>query len=169
MGAASRRDLNVVKGSDVHPKRGYLQLRKGRRSIPKHYYLITTKTYQRTPFLRHDASAQVVLGAANWLDQNGRSFMDTIVIMTDHVHLLGQLEDQPLEKIMQQFKSFTSKKIGRLLHQTGSVWQKGYHDHAVRRDEDLDQIRMYCLNNPVRARIVDNFHDYPYWYSRWNV
>lgn len=152
MGAASRRDFNDVKGSDVHPKRGYRQLRKGRRSIPQHYYLITTKTYQSIPFFRNDASAQIVLSALKWFDQNGRFLMDTTVVMPDHVHLLGQLKDQPLEKIMQQFKSFTSKKIGRLLHQTGSVWQKGYHDHAVRRDEDLDQIRMYCLNNPVRAR-----------------
>lgn len=153
----------------MHPKRGYQQLRKGRRSIPKHYYLITTKTFQRTPFFRHDASAQVVLGAAKWLDQNGRFFMDTIVIMPDHVHLSGQLEDQSLEKIMQQFKSFTSKQIGLLLKRPGSVRQKGYHDHAACKDEDLDQIRLYCLSNPVRARLVDNFHEYPYWHSRWNV
>jgi REP element-mobilizing transposase RayT len=153
----------------VHQQRGYQKLRKGRRSFAKHYYFISTQTHHRLPILCDDYSAQTVLNSLRWLDQHALFFLDTAVIMPDHVHILGQLDERPIERVMQQFKSFTSKQLGNYLKQRGRVWQNGYHDHAVRKDEDLNQIRRYCLNNPVRAKIVDDFHDYPYWYSRWRV
>jgi hypothetical protein len=31
------------------------------------------------------------------------------------------------------------------------------------------EIVLYMLNNPVRAGLVEDFHDYPFWYCRWSV
>ena len=30
------------------------------------------------------------------------------------------------------------------------VWQRGYHEHVVRDDDDLNRIRQYIIDNPVR-------------------
>jgi REP element-mobilizing transposase RayT len=148
----------------VNQNRGYHKLRKGRRSLENHYYFITTQTFHREPIFENRDSSLIVLNALKWLDQHRHFFLDTTVIMPDHVHFLLQLKFVPLHKIMQRFKSYTSKQIGRLFNRLGPVWQNGYYDHAVRKDEDLNQIRLYCLNNPVRAMMVDDFHKYPHWY-----
>jgi hypothetical protein len=62
-----------------------------------------------------------------------------------------------------------SKKIRSLLKFQGQVWQAQYHDHAIRKDEVLAEVALYCLNNPVRAGVVKDFHEYPYWYCRYEV
>lgn len=147
--------------------KGYKALRKGRRSLVNHYYLITSQTFKRTQILNTKETTQIIMESLEWFDSHSLFLWDTVVLMPDHVHILGQLRKVSLENVMQGFKSFTSKAINKYLHLSGSVWQTGYHEHAVRRDEDLNQIREYCLNNPVRAGLVDDFHAYPYWRCRW--
>ena len=109
------------------------------------------------------------MDALKWLDRHGYIFLDTAVIMPDHIHVLCQLDDGSLEKVTHKLKSYTSKQIGRLTSREGSVWQSGYHDHAVRKDEDMNKIRLYCLNNPVRAQIVADFREYPHWYCHYQT
>lgn len=149
--------------------KGYKTLRKGRRSLIHHYYLITSQTYKRIQVFINKETAQIIMESLEWFDSQDLFSWDTIVVMPDHVHVLGQLQKNPLENIMQGFKSYTSKAINRHLHLSGSIWQAGYHEHAVRRNEDLNHIRGYCLHNPVRAGLVDDFHKYPYWRCRWAV
>ena len=37
------------------------------------------------------------------------------------------------------------------------------------RSENLNEVVLYMLNNPVRAGLVKDFHDYPFWWCRWAV
>lgn len=149
--------------------RGNHRLRKGSRSLASQYYLITTQTYLREPIFLDGDSSRIVMDALKWLDRNGHIFLDTAVIMPDHIHVLCQLNEGSLGNIAHKLKSFTSKQIGRLINREGSIWQSGYHDHAVRKDEDMNKIRLYCLNNPVRAKIVADFQDYPHWYCHYQI
>ncbi len=59
----------------------------------------------------------------------------------------------------------------RAVMATGSVqsrvWQKGYHDRAVRREEDLRHIARYIVANPLRAGLVRKVGDYPLWDAIW--
>ncbi len=49
------------------------------------------------------------------------------------------------------FKSASTRRINLLRGTPGSpVWQRNYYEHAVRDDEDLDRIRQYILDNPLR-------------------
>lgn len=64
---------------------------------------------------------------------------------------------------------FTARKINEVPHRRGPVWQRPYHDHAVRREEDLNAVIGYLLNNPVRAGLVEGSHDYPFRYCRREV
>ncbi|MNN75503.1 hypothetical protein D3C81_1918110 [compost metagenome] len=50
---------------------------------------------------------------------------------------------------------------------TGKVWQSGYHDHALRRDEDLKAAARYLVANPLRAGLVKSVRDYPFWNAVW--
>jgi REP element-mobilizing transposase RayT len=89
--------------------------------------------------------------------------------MPDHVHFVVELKTTNLGKLLHSFKSYTANQINTSLNRRGPVWQRAYHDHAIRKAEDLKQVIFYTLNNPVRAGLVDDFHDYPHWYCRWEA
>ncbi|MFB6261862.1 MAG: transposase, partial [Thiohalorhabdaceae bacterium] len=47
------------------------------------------------------------------------------------------------------------------------VWQPGFHDRAIRREEDLEAVARYVVANPLRAGLVDRIADYPHWDAAW--
>jgi len=42
------------------------------------------------------------------------------------------------------------------------LWQKGYYEHIVRENEAVLAIAKYIFENPVRAGLVSEPHDYPF-------
>jgi len=81
--------------------------------------------------------------------------------MPDHLHLAGQLGGVRLSGIMHTFKSYTANRLADL-GVDAPVWQRGYHDHALRGDEDYAARIRYLIENPVRAGLVERVEDYPY-------
>jgi REP element-mobilizing transposase RayT len=53
------------------------------------------------------------------------------------------------------------------LNRCGRLWQPGYHDHALRREEDLVATARYLVANPLRAGLVQHIGDYPLWDAVW--
>ena len=89
--------------------------------------------------------------------------------MPDHVHWLLVLQDRGrLDQLMRSFKSYTAQTVNALLGQVAApLWQPGYHDHAVRRDEDLQQLARYVIANPLRAGLTEDLGLYPWWDATW--
>ncbi len=49
------------------------------------------------------------------------------------------------------FKSATTRQINEVRGLPGApLWQRGYHDHVIRNDDELGRIRYYCAENPRR-------------------
>jgi REP element-mobilizing transposase RayT len=119
--------------------------------------------------LNQPEPAQIILSSLFWLESQERILLDAAVIMPDHLHFVAVLRQDSLDLLMHSLKSYTAKEINTLLKRHGKFWQPQYHDHALRKDEDLNEVIRYTLNNPVRAGLVDDFHEYPYWYCRWDV
>ena len=46
--------------------------------------------------------------------------------------------------ILNSFKTITSKKYGQTL------WQRNYHDHIIRNENELQRIRQYIIDNPAK-------------------
>lgn len=149
----------------LHPP-GNKALRKGRRSLKGYYYLLTTTTIDRRPVLKIPKAAQLLTESLHWLENKSFIELDTAVIMPDHLHFVAILKHASLPELMKKFKGYTARKINLLFRKTGPLWQTGYYDHAIRKDESLQKIRLYCLHNPVRAGIVKDYQDYPYWYCK---
>ena len=153
----------------MNQQKGTHRLRKGRISRVGQYYLLTTATYSRIPIFTRHKAAKIVLSSLHWLDEQGRIALEAAVVMPDHLHFVAELRSDNLSKLMQSLKGYTSRKINRLFNRKGPVWQPQYHDHAIRTYETLKEVTIYCLHNPVRAELVSDFHDYPFWYCRWSV
>jgi len=151
------------------PTNGSRNLRKGRVSIAGQYYLITTATHNKQKIFSLAGAADIVLRSLHWLDGQNQIDLQAAVVMPDHLHFVSKLNSGTLSGLMHSVKSFTSKKIKSDLNLKNNIWQPQYHDHAIREDEELTKTITYCLNNPVRAKIVDNFHDYPYWFCKFEV
>jgi REP element-mobilizing transposase RayT len=156
-------------GLAMKPPKGSNQLRAGRASIENQSYFITTAVRERSPFFVNPSAATVVLDALKWLDQSGRMKLDAAIVMPDHLHFVATVTGVDLPRLMQSLKGYTSRRINAILGTKGPFWQNQYHEHAIRKDEVLNQVVLYMLNNPVRAGLATDFHDYPFWWCRWAV
>ncbi|HVS71652.1 MAG TPA: transposase [Phycisphaerae bacterium] len=74
--------------------------------------------------------------------------------MPNHVHaLLTPSVGYALSEILHSWKSFTAKKVNRLLGRTGEFWMPEYYDHLIRDEQDLAHHRDYILGNPEKANL----------------
>jgi REP element-mobilizing transposase RayT len=136
-------------------------LRKGRYSKAGRIYLITATTRQREKVFGDFAAARMLVGVLKAESAFSGSRTLAFVVMPDHLHWLMQLGQGELSSVVGRVKSVSARRLGR------PVWQAGYHDRAVRREEDLPAIARYVVNNPVRAGLVTRAGDYPHWDAVW--
>ena len=84
------------------------------------------------------------------------------VVMPNHVHLLVQIDSDKsiadtgkphaaVPHVIATIKRFCTQKIGT------NIFQKSFHDHVVRTQEDFLRIWEYIDNNPLRWKI-DRFY-----------
>ena len=57
-----------------------------------------------------------------------------------------------LGTIIGQFKSAVTRRA----RHTTPIWQRNYHDHIIRNEESLREIREYIHNNPLRWELDRN-------------
>jgi REP element-mobilizing transposase RayT len=147
-------------------KNGQHNLRKGRRSLPNQIYHITTVTTGRQRLFTDFVLGRKVVQSLMRLQKSGRAITMAFVIMPDHLHWLFQLPNGAnLSTTVGSMKSQSSCSINRLRSGKNPVWRRGFHDRALRRDEDVVQVARYIVANPLRAKIVRNIGDYSLWFS----
>ena len=140
-------------------------LRKGRVSLENQIYLVTFVTAERKHRFTNLFCARLMV---NTLKNCGQVDTLAFVIMPDHVHWMLQLKDDAdLSSIVQLVKSVSAHALNRQLERRGPVWQKGFHDHALRRDEDIRYAARYIIANPGRAGLVKSVKDYSHWDAVW--
>ena len=145
----------------AHTKQHSCELRKGRYSQPGNYYFLTTAVANRRRIFAASDHAVVVLDSIRWLDSARQFIVDAAVVMPDHLHFVGQLGDSTLARVMHSLKSFSANKLAAA-GVSSPVWQDGYHDHGLRKDEGYRARVAYVLQNPLRARLVQRLEDYPH-------
>jgi REP element-mobilizing transposase RayT len=108
------------------------------------------------------------------------------VIMTNHIHLIARSEDGQLSNTIRDFKSYTSKVILNEINLPGEsrkswmlkifkevafkhnrnseyqFWTHENHAEVLFSNKFIEQKLDYLHNNPVRAGIVNEPHEYKY-------
>lgn len=136
-------------------------LRTGRYSQPGQVYLVTTVTRERQAVFADFAAARLLVGVLRAESALGSCVTLAFVVMPDHLHWLLQLERDSLSALVGRVKSISAKRLGR------PVWQAGFHDRALRREEDLQAAARYLVANPLRAGLVTRVGLYPHWDAVW--
>ena len=98
--------------------------------------------------------------------------LDTFIIMPNHMHGIVTIRDhhpvgatgrsplhsrqhtllpKTLGSFIAGFKSSATKRINGLRGTPGRpVWQRNYYEHVIRNEIDLEEIREYIQNNPLK-------------------
>jgi putative transposase len=152
----------------------------------------------------------ITLTVANWIDLfTRRLYSDLIienltycqnhkrlniyayVLMTNHLHLIANVEDGSLSDVIRDFKTFTSKQLYKAIESNlqesrrewllnsferagrnnprnahHQLWQNGSYPVILYSADVIQQKIDYIHNNPVKAGFVGSTHEY--WYSSAN-
>ena len=92
--------------------------------------------------------------------------LDEYIIMPDHIHGIIIVNDDPpihttfsddndrtkmvVSKIIHGFKSSVTREIFRQAANSNFGWQKSFYDHIIRNEKELNRIRKYIIENPIR-------------------
>ena len=131
-------------------------------------YLITFVTANRKRLFDDADNAAIVARASEDGRLWYRSRLLAWVLMPDHWHgliELGTLDD--ISIVVQRLKTNTARALRRHRSDGTSVWATGFHDRALRADENLQAAARYLIANPLRAGLVTRIGNYPYWNAVW--
>jgi REP element-mobilizing transposase RayT len=93
--------------------------------------------------------------------------LDEFVMMPNHLHgivVVGATHASPLRNspqpgpkprslgsIVGSFKSAVTRRVNRMRTSPGSTfWQRNYYEHVVRNEKELNLIRQYIMDNPLK-------------------
>lgn len=134
-------------------------------------YFVTIVCFRRFCLLGNMEEDQVRLLDAGrmvertWLDLEKRFHLvrlDEYIVMPNHLHGILFLEEAQdpqsarvaLGGVIGAFKSLTTNTYIQGVRENhwqpfeGKLWQRNYFERIIRDDRELDQIRLYILNNP---------------------
>jgi putative transposase len=99
---------------------------------------------------------QAILDSIRYRNQNQIWFCHLAVLMPDHIHLLITFPgNRSFSRIVGDWKKW--------LTQNYSIsWQPNFFEHRRRNEENVSQKSEYILQNPIRAGLAQQAHEWPY-------
>jgi putative DNA methylase len=88
--------------------------------------------------------------------------MQAWVVMPYHVHLVVDVWDVPLVKLINGWKGKTSREANKLLGRRGAFWQEDYYDTLIRDEAHLKRAIRYTEQNPAKAFLTKAVRDWPW-------
>ncbi len=137
------------------------------------FYFVTICTYQRECFFNDPRLHEIAANAWTYIPEQPHAnnvALDEWVVMPNHLHgvleIAGRSDKVSVETrdskslqsgsvgaIVGNYKMLVSKRVKAMLKATGTdlkVWQRGYWERIVRNERELNAIRKYIQQNPVR-------------------
>lgn len=114
------------------------------------------KCWLRRPAIADTVMA--VLRASDGTDCRLRAW----VIMPNHVHLVVDVLDTPLAKLLNIWKGKSARAANESLGRSGRFWQPDYFDSLIRNEAHLHQAVRYVEANPVKAGLAKEAGEWPW-------
>ncbi len=149
-------------------KRGPLQRRKSPRLQSFDYsesrcYFVTICTFQRREAFVDSILNRTLLALLANHAQREHVILHAYCLMPDHIHLLVEMpgDGLSLSDWVGRIKGL-SAGLSRRMGLKGKLWQGRFYDHVLRREESIEQVAEYIVNNPVRKGLVVKWEEYPW-------
>jgi len=114
-------------------------------------YFVTSITSNRRRLFQIPANAELFIETLQHYCREDKYELHAFVVMPDHIHLLLTPHWITLERVVGLIKGGFSHRLASKF----PVWQRGFTDHRIRDESDLEIRREYIHQNPVRARMVE--------------
>lgn len=103
----------------------------------------------------HFHAIVMIMDYGNPVGANGNAPSAPSVIGGDSIraHCRAPLHRLPrsLATIIGGYKTIVTIRVNEIRHAPGAkLWQRNYHDHIIRNEDELRRIRKYIRNNPLR-------------------
>jgi REP element-mobilizing transposase RayT len=133
-------------------------------------YFVTICTHNRGLLFEEEEVKRII--DKEWVNTGSirqNVILEEFVVMPNHLHGIivithgvGAYCDTPLQNrfrspsktagaIIRGFKSTTTRQINLFYNTPGiPIWQRNYYDHIIRNEDELNKIREYIQNNPLK-------------------
>jgi REP element-mobilizing transposase RayT len=147
-------------------RRKNIRLSKEIYATPSQIFNITICTSSRRPLFRNELWAGLVVDSLKTGPLGKQTEQYAWCLMPDHLHLQTAPREGNLVDHLNRWKSYAANLL-RKKGLEGPCWQRGFYDHALRKEEDIQTAAEYIVNNPVRAGLVEVWRDYPFSWHKW--
>jgi len=125
------------------------------------YHVITRGNNRRKIFRSHDDYLRFT-GILARQKSELPFYLYAYCLMPNHLHLLIEMQDDPVSRIMQRMLTSYSQYHNRKYKKIGHLFQGRYKSILCQTDRYLGELVRYIHLNPVRARMVKRPGEYEY-------
>lgn len=126
-------------------------------------FFVTSSIAGKRRLLQSDRSAKLFVDVLYHYRAQHRYRLHEFVIMPDHFHILITIGPElSIERAVQFVKGGFAFRAGKELGFKSPVWERGFSEVRVNSSEAAERIRIYVIENPVKARLVVSPAEYPY-------
>jgi putative transposase len=127
--------------------------------IPNSIVFITCVTKDRYPYLKSEPDINLFFETLARVKEINPFELLAYVVLPDHLHWLMKVNDPSgdFSKVMHSIKrNFTRNyKHAHNVQRSLQIWQRGYWDHVIRDEQDLELHLDYIHWNPIKHGYVN--------------
>ncbi|PHS38042.1 MAG: hypothetical protein COB07_09690 [Sulfurovum sp.] len=135
--------------------------RKPRIEIPGYYHIINRGVEQRVVF-KENEDYEYFIELLCFHSKNYGITIHNYCLMSNHYHLLIELEQENLSKFMRQINSNYAVYFNKKYKRSGHLWQGRFKSWYVTDEAYLYTLILYIEQNPLKAHIVKTVEEYSY-------
>jgi len=90
------------------------------------------------------------------------AILHSYCLMDNHYHLLIETNQNNLSMLMRSINANYAIYFNKLKKRTGHLWQGRFKSRYISSEIYLHELLRYIEHNPLRAKITESLHEYPY-------
>ena len=135
--------------------------RKPRIEIAGYYHIVNRGVEQRVIFKEAEDYEKFEELLCSYAQSYG-VIIHNYCLMSNHYHLLIEIEDGNLSKFMRQINMNYSIYFNKKYKRSGHLWQGRFKSWYVTDEAYLYTLILYIEQNPLKAKMVKRVEEYPY-------
>ena len=159
--------LSVKMGSDfsidfipILSQKYLIIARKPRIEYPGAFFHIIARGDNREDIFHDDEDRENYLKRLGFYLDEGKVTLYCFCLMTNHIHLLVEMGEQPVSKVLQRLHTWYARYYNRKYERVGHLFQGRYKAMLCDKDSYLSELVRYIHLNPVRAAIAKDPREY---------
>jgi len=126
------------------------------------YHHIINRGVNRTDVFNNSEDKEMFLKILCKSLKSHNAILHSYCLMDNHYHLLIETTQENLSLLMRNINANYAIYFNKLNNRTGHLWQGRFKSRYITSESYLHELLRYIEHNPLRAKIVNSLHDYPY-------